>query len=776
MPSSGAIIPPSIIALRPPEIGKPLNLIDTETYLELYTESPGCRVYFTTDGTKPNPFSPKVGGKEATFRYKAPFTLKPGKRTLRCLAITRDGRSESSVVTKTFNVEELEPEYSSSEGESDIMSFVSSESDVDFEKERKAKEKKKKEKEEKKKEKEKADKEKEKKKKKGEEKKDKEKKDKEKEKEKEKKKKDEKKDSKDSKALVPSHMPKEAWGTPGAAGAGTHDVDGPFNPTNYSGTQINLWGVPPDQWPALNVGPHGTVFQPAPPKPEAPRITEGPSGISTQQLGNLTNQVMQKLDDTAQMTVKDVRKAIEAAKQDIPVVVPQSKPEPKEPTLMPVSAGNGDVKKQISHIYAHLLDYAKRDPNFRASVSQPKLGKILSADMDESADSYLITIQLGKPGVKKSETAAPPPKKVEKAQAPRRPSKEQAAPPPKKEKPKPEENKRKVAEEVPFFETEEYDQEGTLKPAENFDAETDSEKLRKAMKGLGTDEQAIIDVLGYRSVTQRMQIVKQFKMMFGKDLMKELKSELSSHFLDACLALCRAPDEYDAAELRKAMKGLGTDEDALIEIICTRTSKQMEMIKSTYKRVYNRDLEADIESETSGHYKRLMISLLQASRDENPEFDRNKAKKDAEDLFQAGEKKWGTDESRFNVILCSRSYPHLRAVFEEYEKIAHKDIEESIKSEMSGDLKNGMLTVVRCIKYKPTYFAMALQKAMKGLGTDDNTLVRIIVSRCETDMVQIKAEFAKLFKGTLYDWVIDDVSGDYRKLMCVLIGEPYKKK
>lgn len=42
---------------------------------------------------------------------------------------------------------------------------------------------------------------------------------------------------------------------------------------------------------------------------------------------------------------------------------------------------------------------------------------------------------------------------------------------------------------------------------------------------------------------------------------------------------------------------------------------------------------------------------------------------------------------------------------------------------------------------------------MKGLGTDDQALIRCTVSRCECDMVQIKAAFERDFKGTLAEWI-----------------------
>uniref|UniRef100_A0A8C7K169 Annexin n=1 Tax=Oncorhynchus kisutch TaxID=8019 RepID=A0A8C7K169_ONCKI len=286
----------------------------------------------------------------------------------------------------------------------------------------------------------------------------------------------------------------------------------------------------------------------------------------------------------------------------------------------------------------------------------------------------------------------------------------------------------------------------------------------------GTDEQAIIDLLGSRSNRQRVPMLMAFKTSYGKDLVKDLKSELSGNFEKLVLAMLKTPSQLDAYELKEAIKGAGTDEACLIEILSSRSNAEIKELNQVYKTEYKKSLEDAISGDTSGHFRRLLISLAQGNRDERETVDISVAKQDAQALYAAGENKVGTDESKFNAILCSRSKPHLRAVFHEYQQMCGRDLEKSIDREMSGDLESGMVAVVKCIKNTPAYFAERLYKSMKGAGTKDKTLIRIMVTRSEVDMLDIRQEYVKNYGKSLYTDISGDTSGDYKKLLLKLCG------
>ncbi|KAM7317087.1 hypothetical protein ACRRTK_023389 [Alexandromys fortis] len=304
---------------------------------------------------------------------------------------------------------------------------------------------------------------------------------------------------------------------------------------------------------------------------------------------------------------------------------------------------------------------------------------------------------------------------------------------------------------------------------QGFDADRDAKTLYKACKGMGTDEAAIIEVLSIRTSEQRQQIKQKYKMKYGKDLEDVLKSELSGNFEKTALALLDRPSEYAARQLQKAMKGVGTDETVLIEILCTRSNKEIIAIKEAYQRLFDKNLESDVKGDTSGTLRKILVSLLQANRDEEGTVDKDLAGQDAKDLHDAGEGRWGTDELAFNEVLAKRSYKQLRATFQAYQILIGKDIEEAIEEETSGDLKKAYLTIVRCAKDLEGYFADLLYKAMKGMGTDEKTLIRIIVTRAEVDLQGIKAKFQEKYQKSLSDMVRSDTSGDFQKLLVALL-------
>uniref|UniRef100_A0A3B4AY23 Annexin n=1 Tax=Periophthalmus magnuspinnatus TaxID=409849 RepID=A0A3B4AY23_9GOBI len=256
--------------------------------------------------------------------------------------------------------------------------------------------------------------------------------------------------------------------------------------------------------------------------------------------------------------------------------------------------------------------------------------------------------------------------------------------------------------------------------------------------------------------------------MVQDDLINDLKGELGGKFESLIVALMTPPLAYDVTSLRDAIKGAGTDEKVLIEILASRTAHQVKEIVAAYRKEYDDNLEEDICGDTSGHFKRLLVILLQGNRQTG--IQEGNIEADAQALFKAGEEKYGTDEQSFVTILGNRSAEHLRKVFDAYMKMSGFEIEESIQRETSGNLRALLLAVVKCARSIPAYFAESLYYAMKGAGTDDATLIRVMVTRSEVDMLDIRKEFRRLFACSLHSMIKGDTGGDYRKALLLLCG------
>ncbi|ETE70411.1 Annexin A5, partial [Ophiophagus hannah] len=252
---------------------------------------------------------------------------------------------------------------------------------------------------------------------------------------------------------------------------------------------------------------------------------------------------------------------------------------------------------------------------------------------------------------------------------------------------------------------------GTVKDFPGFDARSDAEVLRKAMKGLGTDEDPILKILTGRSNAQRQEIAVQFKTLFGRDLIDDLKSELTGKLETLMVSLMRPERIYDAHALKHAIKGAGTDEQVLTEILASRTPAEIRNIKQVYQEEYEADLEDHITSDTSGYYQRMLVVLLQANRDPDGQ---------------------------------------IKEIFDKYMTISGFQIEETIDRETSGPLEKLLLAIVKCVRSVPAYFAECLFYAMKGAGTDDETLIRIMVSRSEKDLLDIRQAFRRDFAKSLH--------------------------
>uniref|UniRef100_A0A672NWG0 Annexin n=1 Tax=Sinocyclocheilus grahami TaxID=75366 RepID=A0A672NWG0_SINGR len=291
----------------------------------------------------------------------------------------------------------------------------------------------------------------------------------------------------------------------------------------------------------------------------------------------------------------------------------------------------------------------------------------------------------------------------------------------------------------------------TVVPAYDFNPEQDAAKIETAIKTKGVDEQTITDILTKRSCSQRSEIAFEYEKRAKKDLVGALKGALSGSLEHLILGLMKSTAQYDASELKSSMKGLGTDEESLNEMVCSRNNEELKEIKKVYREMFKKELEKDVSGDTSGDFAKLLLALVQA-------------------LYEAGVRRKGTDVTTWISIFSERSVPHLQKVFERYKRYSPYDIKESIRKEVKGDLEKSFLTLVECLENKHLYFASRLGDAMKSKSVKEKVITRIIVSRCEVDLMKIRAEFKKTFGKSLYQTILEHTKGDYQRALLNLCG------
>ncbi|XP_056596775.1 annexin A2 isoform X1 [Triplophysa dalaica] len=298
---------------------------------------------------------------------------------------------------------------------------------------------------------------------------------------------------------------------------------------------------------------------------------------------------------------------------------------------------------------------------------------------------------------------------------------------------------------------------GSVRPFPNFHPERDVLVLQQALEQ--KDVNTIVRILTNRSNAQRQSLVRAYKTFSQKELDAGLKKVLSGDLQSLILGLMMTPEQFEAHRLRKAMEGVGTDEEILSEILCSRTPQQLSDITAAYNQEFKRDLEKDLLSETSGDFSKLIIALLKKENGQAV------VDQDLKTLSEELKNKKPVGEIWID-ILTTRNPDHLKTVLSKLEIELEQTVDEALeghfKGLLLGDLRKGLKSLVHCIQNKPMYLAQRIQNMKVPL------LQGVMVSHSEEDLLSIRVAYLQATGTSLYTALQKQFKGDLQQALLAI--------
>ena len=249
---------------------------------------------------------------------------------------------------------------------------------------------------------------------------------------------------------------------------------------------------------------------------------------------------------------------------------------------------------------------------------------------------------------------------------------------------------------------------------QTFNPLLDAQMIKQSL-GKPKNLNTLIQIVTHRSNEQRQQIMQEYYHQFQINLHDEFINNLSGNFKEAIIALFYTPTDYDCFQINKAVEGLGTNEDILIEIIASRTNEELNKIKQRYPQLYQRDLIELIKSETSGHLQKILITLLQADRPCNIIPNEQVCAESAKRLFDSQNGKKDSLYNSFVYVFTQKSREELALICKIYYDRYQKTLLEIVESSFSGNGRRVLKAIIYSLLSPSEYFAYRINKHLKVL-------------------------------------------------------------
>lgn len=240
----------------------------------------------------------------------------------------------------------------------------------------------------------------------------------------------------------------------------------------------------------------------------------------------------------------------------------------------------------------------------------------------------------------------------------------------------------------------------TVVPARPFNPEHTCELLKLSMEGIGRNSETIMKILATHTFEQRYELAATYKTLYNKDLVQRLFQEYDGKILDVIQFLFWPRERMYAREFRDAMVGLGTDENALIEMCTSLDGADLRRVNGAYINLYDKTLESDIKGDTSGFFRDLLVELIKGREPDNSPNSVQLPRYTVDMLNNLGSGQWSNNKDTIRDIFCKKSFTELREIFAEYEHRNGRKIEDDIENEFKSDAKRTLLAIGNLRKNK----------------------------------------------------------------------------